>query len=187
MRKSYERYKEALIGQIFGRLTAIRVEKTDTQKRGYWLCRCSCGKEKIVRRDGLLDGRVKSCGCLNRDVIRKIAGPLVDTALPRVLNKYKYGAAKRNIKFNLSLENIKFIVFKNCYYCGSPPENIITRPRINDTMLYNGIDRVDNTKGYTLENCVPCCWKCNQAKHIMSNEEFLSWIKKVYEHNFKEG
>ena len=35
-----------------------------------WLCRCSCGKEKSVHSDNLLQGKSKSCGCLkNKDKI----------------------------------------------------------------------------------------------------------------------
>ncbi len=32
-------------------------------ENGKWLCRCQCGKEKIIRRDWLVKGRTKSCGC----------------------------------------------------------------------------------------------------------------------------
>jgi hypothetical protein len=29
-----------------------------------WWCECICGTKKLVRRDSLLKGSVKSCGCL---------------------------------------------------------------------------------------------------------------------------
>lgn len=44
----------------------------------------------------------------------------------------------------------------------------------------NGIDRVDNSKGYTSDNCVPCCWACNNAKKNNSSSEFLAWVDGVY-------
>lgn len=53
--------------------------------------------------------------------------------------------------------------------------------RINRTEM-NGIDRVDNNKGYTLNNCVPCCKTCNQAKHRLSQEYFIEWVEKIYKH-----
>jgi hypothetical protein len=49
-------------------------------------------------------------------------------------------------------------------------------------MVFNGIDRVDNTKGYTLENCVPCCTRCNLAKHTMSLTAFKEWVAEVFTH-----
>ena len=47
----------------FDRLTAVRVVKTDSAGRRYWLCVCACGNEKRVRASHLEDGSVTSCGC----------------------------------------------------------------------------------------------------------------------------
>lgn len=48
--------------QTFGYLTALeRVE--DERKGSYWLCRCVCGKKKIVNLSDLASGATKSCGC----------------------------------------------------------------------------------------------------------------------------
>lgn len=46
-----------MVGQKFGKQTVI-----DIPKGRYWLCLCSCGREKLVRRHDLLSGKVKSCG-----------------------------------------------------------------------------------------------------------------------------
>jgi hypothetical protein len=48
-----------------------------------------------------------------------------------------------------------------------------------DTFIYNGIDRVDNNKGYTIENCVPCCTAVNYAKLDMSYSDFIQLCKEV--------
>ncbi len=34
--------------------------------RAYYKCLCDCGNIKEIRRDGLISGNIKSCGCLNR-------------------------------------------------------------------------------------------------------------------------
>lgn len=39
--------------------------------------------------------------------------------------------------------------------------------------VYGGIDRVDSSKGYTVDNCVSCCRECNVSKGTMSLEAFL--------------
>lgn len=55
--------KRAYIGEKFGRLTVLK----EVEKQGYnrmFLCRCDCGKEKIVRGTHLTAGKIKSCGCI---------------------------------------------------------------------------------------------------------------------------
>ncbi len=52
-----------LIGQKFGRL--IVIQRMDNNKWGnlYWLCKCDCGNEKIVRGSSLQSSNTQSCGC----------------------------------------------------------------------------------------------------------------------------
>ena len=57
--------KPILAGQRFGMLTAVEpAEKI--HGRGAWLCRCDCGRERIVRTSDLKGDRIWSCGCSNR-------------------------------------------------------------------------------------------------------------------------
>lgn len=53
-------------GEKFGKLTAI-VFKGRKQKRSWWLFKCDCGNEKIMRADHITNGFVKGCGCLNKE------------------------------------------------------------------------------------------------------------------------
>ena len=46
-------------GQTFGRWTVIQRVKVD-----HWLCRCSCGTEKVCHGSHIKSGRSRSCGCL---------------------------------------------------------------------------------------------------------------------------
>jgi hypothetical protein len=46
---------------------------------------------------------------------------------------------------------------------------------------YNGIDRLDSTKGYTADNCVPCAGNINIAKQSLSVEEFVEMCHQVAE------
>lgn len=55
--------------QRFGRLLAVSAE-FKRNRRWFWLCRCDCGQSKIVRADHLKRGKVRSCGCLNRELTR---------------------------------------------------------------------------------------------------------------------
>lgn len=63
-----------LLGKTFGRLTVLKeVEKPEqvSQKASYWLCKCECGVEKIIRGNLLTSGQINSCGCMRKDSIFK--------------------------------------------------------------------------------------------------------------------
>lgn len=55
--------KRDLVNQIFGRLKVVS-KATPIGYRARWHCQCSCGKTKDVLEQNLLNGHVKSCGCL---------------------------------------------------------------------------------------------------------------------------
>jgi hypothetical protein len=172
-----------IIGNRYGFLTVIDVAKERKNGSICYVCKCDCGNFTIVRRDALIRGRNKSCGCWNKIAKRKPRGDIKDLASRRLYNKYFHCAGTRKIPFSLSLEDVESIIYKPCFYCGRLPENIFTREKIGDKILYSGIDRINNSLGYIPENCVPCCWKCNNSKLIYTKEEFLAWIKRVYEFN----
>ena len=84
---------------------------------------------------------------------------------------YIRSAKIRNYIFNLTIEQFTKIVQQPCHYCGSLQENKI-----------NGIDRKDNTIGYLIENCLPCCGACNYAKRSRSYDDFVTWVKQCCRH-----
>ena len=62
-----------LTGQTINRLVVIREYGRDKHGNVLWLCRClgkngnDCGKEVVVRGDSLRSENTKSCGCLKRE------------------------------------------------------------------------------------------------------------------------
>jgi len=107
-----------------------------------------------------------------------------------VMKQYKNNAKSRKIHFELTKEELKSLISQDCYYCGSQPSNIVKtfsgRTKDNRSVSYNGIDRLDNSKGYVLENCVPCCHFCNWAKKDKTVEQFRNWIKKIYLRQYRK-
>lgn len=52
------------VGSTFERWTVIAPSDERTKSRGKkWVCRCSCGKEKVVSAFSLRQGQSTSCGC----------------------------------------------------------------------------------------------------------------------------
>lgn len=60
-----------LIGKTFGRLTVIKKIGPDKNRAIQWLCKCSCGNEHIVITSYLVHGKIKSCGCLQKEELAK--------------------------------------------------------------------------------------------------------------------
>lgn len=55
-------------------LTVIEVGNKITYSKGtrfFWRCICDCGNEKLVRADHLCQNRVKSCGCVQFEGVKK--------------------------------------------------------------------------------------------------------------------
>lgn len=85
---------------------------------------------------------------------------------------YLSSAQKRKYDFSLTISEFGEIITGNCKYCGEK-----TTPM--------GVDRIDNTIGYTKENSTPCCKKCNYMKNKHSVTDFLSHVAKICKHNEK--
>lgn len=51
-----------------GRLTIIELHHVGKYYQKFYLCKCSCGKEKVVGRTAIVSGATKSCGCLNKEI-----------------------------------------------------------------------------------------------------------------------
>lgn len=64
-------------GQRFGRLIVVALAPSRPGINGaWWRCRCDCGQEITTRRQNLVDGRTRSCGCLHRDFTSRMMASL---------------------------------------------------------------------------------------------------------------
>ena len=175
-----------LKGKTFNRLTVIKRVDSDKKGQSMWLCKCDCGTVKIVRGYCLKKGLTKSCGCLRRDNARFHIQPdnrlsLGLANMRRAIAYYKRSSKIRGLEYNLTEKQFEKLTQQNCYYCGIEPSNIIKRKWTNGEYIYNGLDRVDNAKGYIIDNVVPCCKICNRRKGKATLKEYKEWIKRSYE------
>lgn len=139
-----------LSGQRFGRLTVIGIDRSRPTKGGaHWLCSCDCGGKTSSRSGSLVSGSSTSCGCLARERTRqrsikhgmegKPIYQLWDGMIRRCYNPnhaaYKnYGGRGITVcdrwrSFEKFFEDIGF-----------RPEGM-------------SLDRIDNDKGYSPDNC----------------------------------
>lgn len=148
-------------------------------KRLYYKCICkNCGANIIVRKDGILDVQSTKCiRCKGNGVI-----PSKHSPINVYRYHYKQGALSRGFEWNLSNAEFEHLISQDCYYCGEKPKAIQSLKRyihVKDDIKVNGIDRLDSLKGYTIDNCVPCCTMCNRMKLNYTVDNFIQHVHKI--------
>lgn len=171
-----------LHGHKFGRFTVISESSRKGPSREiFWTVKCDCGNVREVIGSVLNTGRTQSCGCLaverSRSATFKGQGVM---AFNRLVRTYKRHALARHLEFSISNDDFLRISKSNCTYCGCQPYSEIESESTSGGFKYNGLDRIDSALGYTLNNVVPCCHRCNMAKSDMSVTEFREWILRVH-------
>lgn len=174
------------IGKKFGNLIIIdnspsyrsrskRTNKLSCQKR--YLSKCVCGNLRIISRF-YLKRAGKKASCVKCAIKNRPQSLNVLSKYQRLYLITKNAAKQRKYSFNLTLKQYEKIVVRNCKYCGSAPRLI--KWGNGKGIIANGIDRVNNAKGYILYNCVPCCKNCNVAKAQLTKKNFFKLIKNIY-------
>lgn len=173
-----------ITGKRFGRLQIVKpIESRNGQ--WFWECKCDCGNIKTLGSIQLSAGRTNSCGCYRKE-FRSLMEK--EAAINKLYNSYKKTAQRKEYDFELDRFQFLALVIQRCHYCGIEPQNT-TKPshfvdkESNTWFIHNGVDRLDNTKGYIEANVVPCCTTCNYAKRTMSKEQFLSWVNRIYKYS----
>lgn len=150
-----------------------------------WKVECiNCGLKSIrdirsMKNFRKTTGRISVCrNCLLRS--RGYSG------LDQLYKIYIVDAKKRGMNFELDLKEFHTLTSSRCYYCNSQPFQTTGRAKykskaMSDWTVYthNGIDRIDNSRGYTMNNCVPCCKICNRGKMHKSLEEFRNYLLRL--------
>lgn len=175
-------------GDIIGHFV---IDKTAlVGKNKVYDCICKCGSIKRFWKFSAIKNQ-KTCGCgldefgftskQRRSIKSRMSG-------------YVNGAKKRGFSWELDYNDFCKISTQKCFYCGSNPKkwDCISNapslqkdsPNVNPSdyeIYFTGVDRFDTNKGYTIDNCVPCCVYCNRAKSNLNFNDFKEHIKKIYQ------
>lgn len=172
----------------FGKLVAKEyiIYNTKSTKKVYrWQCDCDCGSTAFVRTNILNSGVQTQCKkCAIKNTAKNNTLPDNKSVVNRAYKHYRYQAIKRNLPFELTLEEFITIIKSDCNYCGEPPRvnDGEIRYMRNGLFLRNGIDRINSTIGYVSNNVVPCCNICNWMKSDLSIDDFITHIDKIQYH-----
>jgi hypothetical protein len=121
--------------------------------------------------------------------------------IEQIYNKFKASAIERNIDFELTIEQLVGLLYGQSFRCYLTNELFIVEEQqkkvtINTYNLvdclntevarhtvkfkYNcSIDRIDSSKGYTINNVKFCTKRINMFKKDYNLNEFLEMCKKV--------
>ena len=134
-----------------------------------------CGKEIKELLEGIR-GKVQRCTeCYEKQ--RKVEESRERTRnyseekkanIDKYMLTYVQSAKTRNISFELTKEKFEELVCMACYYCGSFNEKEVI-----------GVDRINSSKNYTSDNCVPCCKICNFMKGSLLKKTFITQAHKI--------
>lgn len=170
--ETIDRYKK-YVGKDVGCLHIDDIDLSSIDKnRIYFFCTCNvCGSKLRIRNDGIEKKRDVQCckKCIGKWRAEHFKELYKDKPAKIFREKHTHfraNAILRNIDYLLTLDDVVELCSGKCHYCGK--EHCL------------GIDRVDNSKPYTRDNCVPCCGCCNKMKMDLELSFFLSQVEKIY-------
>lgn len=167
-----------LKNQRFGKLLVI-----EYNGNGKWLCQCDCGNQTIVRSDYLKSGHTQSCGCIHK----KYGGKVRTDRLYRLYR----GIIQRTTTLRKNKHNHTYIE-KGIAMCDEWRNDF---NKFKKWALENGydysknaneqtIDRIDNDKGYSPENCRFVSKKENNQNE--SKKRGITCLSKEQQNEIKE-
>lgn len=187
----FGRRYQATVGKTYNRLTINEVFKKSATK---WFCRCTCqcGQTDVVTRlDGVLSGRVLSCGCASRN-----RPTMLGAKNPAFKGCGELGAVRmRNIKQGAARRGIEFCVSKEYLWALFESQDRVCK--LSGVCLSFGrthfshettasLDRIDSTKGYIEGNVQWVHKDVNKIKRDLDQAYFLDLCDRISAHSHRQ-
>jgi len=155
----------------FGLLTVKNFSHREKDGSNIWICKCQCGNEYKARSTLLVNGITTSCiKCIKNNYkgFNDISGKYWNVVIK--------GAEIRNLEFNIKIEDVWDIYInqnKKCYFSDLPIEFI--RNFKKSVSQSASIDRIDSSRGYTIDNIQIIDKNYQDLKWNLTNNEFINW------------
>jgi hypothetical protein len=141
-------------GERFGRLVAIARTVAGSKKaKEAWLCACDCGTNKELRSSDLKAGKIRSCGCLRREITSSLSKARVKHAGAGTPEHRAWIEMRRRCRPTKHLASVHY-TGRGIQVCErwQTFKNFLTDmgPRPSPK---HSIDRIDNDGNYEPKNC----------------------------------
>lgn len=140
-----------MIGKKFSKLTVVKEVETRNGRR-YFLCKCDCGKEKEIMMTHLNNGSTKSCGCILKEFIKEKLKKHNGKGTS-LYNRWKCMNQRCSNPNNPSYKNYGGRGIDVCELWKNSYAEYEKWANENGYKNDLEIDRIDNNKGYSPDNC----------------------------------
>lgn len=173
-----------MLGTRYGSLVVLGFEEKSSSGHILVLCSCDCGNTIVRQASKVRNGNNKSCGCLKYRSgneshrwtgYKEISG--------YVWSGFRTSARKRNIPFNISIEDgwdLFIAQDRKCVFSGVRLKFSDKNENWKDTTA--SLDRINSSLEYTLSNIQWVHKELNQMKSARSDEDFIAWCTLVANH-----
>lgn len=146
-----------LSGMRFGRLTVIERATAITSGEVRWICSCDCGKIIVTKGSRLRSGETKSCGCWKGEMGRKA----LTTHGKSRTRLWSVWCSMKDRCYNPHNKSYKWYGGRGITVCDTWKNSFqafsewALAAGYDEQAAYKQctIDRIDNDKGYSPDNC----------------------------------
>lgn len=133
------------------------------------------------------DGLRSTCKSCSIECVYEY-GSTFDGFIKVLYNDLKYNAKNRNIKVEITIDDIKQLYNKQTGLCALSMFRMTHNKQPNDSSTHINnkfnisVDRIDSSKDYTIDNIQLVCAIVNIIKYNMGTNEFIDVCKKICKH-----
>lgn len=161
------------------------------KRKKYYLCRCICGKEKLVDYYCMKTNGSKRCSScagklitLPKGFTKSWEGKKVGELNATLYNHVHSKAKERNLEFNITQEFLWELLVKQNFKCKLSGVDIKISDKIKNgnpdfNFITASVDRIDSLKGYVEDNVQWVHKDVNKMKMQYSNDYFIEMCKKI--------
>lgn len=180
------RRNEFFKGQQINKLTLVEIYDSDKHGNIRWRCKCECGEESIVCSSSLNNGKVDGCAkCAikNRSGSKSSCFNGYQEITGTFWGNIKKSSRTRSLEFSITIKQAWELFLKQNRKCALSGLFLTLNTKANSHTGTASLDRIDSSKGYTIDNVQWVHKDINIMKSDHSDKEFINYCKLVANHN----